>query len=103
LRRTGQSCLVRSIVVQAWDAAHGHRRDLIIGVTGRTEFRAHAWLDGDRVPSPLEADLDLEAVGVGGAGESNAPAAIGASDHPGFHELLRRPAPAADGGSIRER
>ena len=47
LRRRGESCLVKSIVVQSWDAAHGRRRDLIIGVTTPSEFGAHAWLDGD--------------------------------------------------------
>src|SRR4051794_19011887 len=47
LRRRGESCLVKSIVVQSWDAAHGRRRDLIIGVTTPSEFGAHAWLEGD--------------------------------------------------------
>lgn len=48
LRRSSYSCLVRANVVQAWDAAHGRPRDLIIGVTGPgPEFRAHAWLAGD--------------------------------------------------------
>lgn len=47
LRRRGESCLVKSIVIQSWDAAHGHRRDLIIGVTTPSEFGAHAWLEGD--------------------------------------------------------
>lgn len=51
LRRTGSTCLVRSLVLQAWDAAHGTDRDVIIGVTGSTDFQAHAWLDGD----PAEA------------------------------------------------
>lgn len=47
LRRRGHTCLVRSIVMQSWDAAHGRPRDLIIGVTGSDDFEAHAWLDGD--------------------------------------------------------
>ncbi len=33
--------------MQAWNAAHGDRRDLVIGVTGSRDFKAHAWLDGD--------------------------------------------------------
>jgi transglutaminase superfamily protein len=42
------TCLVRAAVRQAWDAAHGWRRDLIIGVrTPGENFAAHAWLDGD--------------------------------------------------------
>jgi hypothetical protein len=51
LRRRNDTCLVRSMVVQAWDAAHGRRRDLIVGVTAPNEnFEAHAWLDGDTPP-----------------------------------------------------
>ncbi len=48
LRARQDTCLVRSVVLQAWDAAHGRPRDLIIGVTapGR-DFQAHAWLDGE--------------------------------------------------------
>jgi hypothetical protein len=49
LRRSSYSCLVRANVLQAWDAAHGRPRDLIIGVTAPgPDFRAHAWLAGDR-------------------------------------------------------
>lgn len=48
LRRSSYSCLVRANVLQAWDAAHGRPRDLIIGVAAPgPEFRAHAWLAGD--------------------------------------------------------
>ncbi|MGI8792290.1 MAG: lasso peptide biosynthesis protein [Acidimicrobiales bacterium] len=47
LRRTGATCLVRSLVLQAWEASHGVERDVIVGVTGRADFHAHAWLDGD--------------------------------------------------------
>jgi hypothetical protein len=56
------TCLVRSSVLQAWYAAHGIRRDLVIGVTSPRDFTAHAWLDGEP-----------------GAGE-------------GYAELMRRPA-----------
>jgi Transglutaminase-like superfamily len=48
LRRRGHPCIERSLVLQAWHAAHGERRDVIVGVTAPgNEFRAHAWLDGD--------------------------------------------------------
>jgi hypothetical protein len=48
LRARGDSCLVRSAVLQTWDAAHGHPRDLVIGVTAPGEgFAAHAWLEGE--------------------------------------------------------
>jgi len=48
LARRHTTCLVRSLVLQAWDADHGRPRDLIIGVTRPDEsFGAHAWLDGD--------------------------------------------------------
>jgi hypothetical protein len=65
LRRRGYACLVRSIVMQTWLAAHGKRRDLIIGVRAPDEeFGAHAWLEGE----PAHGDGP-------------------------FEELLRRPAP----------
>lgn len=45
---TRRSCLVRSLVLQRWQAAYGVRRDLIVGVTAPREgFAAHAWLEGD--------------------------------------------------------
>jgi hypothetical protein len=48
LRRGGYTCLVRAAVRQAWEAAHGCPRDLIIGVNSPTDdFQAHAWLEGD--------------------------------------------------------
>jgi hypothetical protein len=63
LRRRTDTCLVRSMVLQTWDAAHGRPRDLIVGVTSPSDgFQAHAWLEGD---PPCEAE--------------------------GFRELLRRP------------
>jgi hypothetical protein len=99
LRRRGQSCLVTAIVLQAWEAAHGRRRDLIVGVTSSSQFRAHAWLEGDPIP-PAESLLDLglsqlhdtwerdRAIFPREEQETADPA------HPGFHELLRRPAPS---------
>ncbi len=48
LRARSDTCLVRSLVLQGWDASHGRRRDLVIGVTAPGEgFQAHAWLDGE--------------------------------------------------------
>lgn len=48
LRRSRATCLVEAVVLQRWDAAHGRRRDVVIGVTAPSEgFQAHAWLDGD--------------------------------------------------------
>jgi hypothetical protein len=65
LRRRKATCLTRSLVLQRWHAAHGSRRDLIIGVTAPKEgFTAHAWLAGD--PDDTHAH---------------------------FHELTRQPAP----------
>lgn len=65
LRRRRATCLMRAAILQQWDASHGHRRDLVIGVTAPSEgFRAHAWLEGE-VPCHEE----------------------------GFRELLRHPAP----------
>lgn len=44
------TCLVRSAVLQRWDAEHGVARSLHIGVR-RSDggVEAHAWLDGERV------------------------------------------------------
>jgi hypothetical protein len=47
LRYRRVSCLERSLIMQRWLAAQGDRRDVVIGTTGATDFRAHAWLDGD--------------------------------------------------------
>ena len=49
LRLAGSSCLVRSAVLQRWDAAHGQLRSLMVGVTRTPDGAvvAHAWLEGD--------------------------------------------------------
>ena len=48
LGRTGATCLLTAIVRQAWFAAHGSKRDLVVGVTAPSGgFEAHAWLEGD--------------------------------------------------------
>lgn len=48
LRRSDGTCLERALVLQAWAAAQGEARDVVIGVdrTG-DRFAAHAWLDGE--------------------------------------------------------
>ena len=50
LRAGRASCLERSLVLQRWLAAHGDRRDVVIGVCAPGEFRAHAWLEGEPAP-----------------------------------------------------
>jgi hypothetical protein len=48
LKTLRANCLVEASVRQAWLAAHGDARDLVIGATpGTIAFRAHAWLEGD--------------------------------------------------------
>jgi hypothetical protein len=101
LWRMGESCLVNAIVVQAWETAHGRRRDLVVGVTGPDGFRAHAWLDGDPLPTPDEPGLDLSVLNPGGgiassprSAETNGSGEVGGeSNVMPFNELLRRPAP----------
>lgn len=64
LRRRDPTCLERSLVLQAWEAAQGYPRSVVIGVRGTGEgMQAHAWLDGDP-----------------------------GTDHLDYHELLRVPA-----------
>jgi hypothetical protein len=102
LWRMRESCLVNAIVVQAWDSAHGRRRDLVVGVTGPDGFRAHAWLAGDPVAAPDDEGVDVSVLKAGRGEVSSA----GSSDTNGspdfrgdnsaimpFSELLRRPAP----------
>ena len=50
MRLTGATCLVRSAVLQHWDAAHDRPRPLVVGVARRPDgaIAAHAWLDGER-------------------------------------------------------
>lgn len=46
LGRLHAACLLRSCVLQAWLAAHGHPLDLVIGVRAPAQgFSAHAWLE----------------------------------------------------------
>lgn len=48
LRLRRASCLERSVVLQAWDAAMGWDRDVVIGVAkSGNAVTAHAWLAGE--------------------------------------------------------
>lgn len=47
IRRWDPTCLESALVLQAWDAAHGEARDVVIGVNIAGEFKAHAWLEGE--------------------------------------------------------
>ena len=90
LRRRGDTCLVRAIVAQTWEAAHGRRRDVIIGVTAPGEFRAHAWLDDERQDAP-SSPAGTQGFEWSGAIESD-DLHTRASDAE-FHALLRVPMP----------
>ena len=51
LRRRRHSCLEGAVVRQHWLAAHGIRRDVVIGVTAPSDgFAAHAWLGDEETP-----------------------------------------------------
>ena len=100
LRRRRESCLVDSIVLQAWEAAHGRSRDLVVGITGPDDFRAHAWLDGDAVPAPGATEIAISELKPNGS--PRWPTAVWrdgsvtSSEDGGqtpYLELLRRPAP----------
>jgi hypothetical protein len=54
LRRTPNTCLERALVLQRWLAEHGTEKDVVVGVTSRTDFRAHAWLDGEVVDEQFQ-------------------------------------------------
>jgi hypothetical protein len=54
LKRVPNTCLERALVLQRWLAEHGTDRDVVVGVTGRSDFRAHAWLDGERVDADFQ-------------------------------------------------
>ena len=46
VRRHPNTCLERALVLQCWEAAHGARGDVVVGVVGPSDgFRAHAWLE----------------------------------------------------------
>jgi hypothetical protein len=93
--------LVNSIVLQAWEAAHGCDRDLVIGITGPTGFRAHAWLDGD----PHADDAGMAASELGSNGARRRSAAVPEAASPTgrdernptpYVELLRRSSPRSE-------
>src|SRR5665811_997079 len=46
LRRSRATCLERSLIVQRWLVAHGERHDVVVGVSGGSQFmEAHAWVE----------------------------------------------------------
>ena len=48
LARRPHTCLMRALVLQAWYAGQGDRREVVIGVTAPSKgFKAHAWVDGE--------------------------------------------------------
>ena len=51
LRRLEPSCLERSLVLQRWLAVHGDARTVVVGVSAPSDFRAHAWLEGEPLPA----------------------------------------------------
>ena len=77
LRRWHESCLVNAIVLQAWEAAHGRRRDLVVGITGPDRFSAHAWLQGDPVPAADDPPIDASVLQTSrGKGSTKPPRGI---------------------------
>jgi hypothetical protein len=97
LRRWKESCLVNAIVLQAWEAAHGRRRDLLVGITGPGDFSAHAWLEGDPVPLADDSGIGRSLLEGTENGSGQVGGEMGAANATGparpFNELVRRPAP----------
>ena len=56
LRLSRATCLVRSAVLQRWDADHDRPRPLVVGVAKDPAggFAAHAWLEGEAAPGFVE-------------------------------------------------
>lgn len=54
LGRLKPTCLERALVLQAWMAAQGTARDVVIGIprNGMKSGPAHAWVDGTDASSP---------------------------------------------------
>jgi hypothetical protein len=47
-RPLGATCLLRAALLQRWDADHGRRREIVIGVAREeSAVAAHAWLAGE--------------------------------------------------------
>lgn len=103
LRRLHESCLVNAIVLQAWEAGHGRRRDLVVGITGPDGFSAHAWLEGDPVPAADDAPIGASVLQTErakgsttppeGANRAGGSSGDGSASLTSFNELLRRGAP----------
>ena len=54
LKRTSSTCLERALVLQRWLAEQGTHKDVVVGVTGREDFRAHAWVEGESVEAEFQ-------------------------------------------------
>jgi hypothetical protein len=63
LRRVPNTCLERALVLQCWLSAYGVEKEIIVGVTGASEFKAHAWLDGEPVDETFKELMRLPATG----------------------------------------
>jgi hypothetical protein len=63
VRRRPSTCLERALVLQRWEADHGSRGDVVIGVVGPSNgFHAHAWLETmDATPGVFQELLRLPA------------------------------------------
>ena len=60
LRRQSPTCLERSLVLQAWLAAHDEPCDVVVGVAPRgATFDAHAWLDIETAIAPVDRYQEL--------------------------------------------
>lgn len=51
LRRQPNTCLERALVLQRWLAAHDAPYDVVVGVSRREGFQAHAWLEFESTPT----------------------------------------------------
>ena len=62
LRLYPSTCLQRALVARCWLQSRGIERDVVIGVTGATQFRAHAWVDGETPPAEFQELTRLSAL-----------------------------------------
>ena len=66
LHRCPATCLERALVLQAWLAAHGEDREVVIGVD-RVDgaFTAHAWLDFEELTGRALGHQEIHRFGPG--------------------------------------